>query len=173
MSTRKRRAPGTSPPVQQVSEISNNVYAQNTSNMSPDQYMTNWNDQISSSAAAGMNPTFGDPSLFDGMNYTGNTGGGQSMHNRIVSLDGMEDGSFPGTAPTGASNPGQLVRRNPNQQLAARGASSWEPFNSNAQPEEWENENEDEELEQKALIAKKEAQAKRKQIPPFVQKLSR
>lgn len=29
------------------------------------------------------------------------------------------------------------------------------------------------ELEQRALIAKREAQAKRKQIPPFVQKLSR
>jgi heat shock transcription factor len=31
----------------------------------------------------------------------------------------------------------------------------------------------DEELEQKAAIAKKDAQSKRKQIPPFVQKLSR
>lgn len=29
------------------------------------------------------------------------------------------------------------------------------------------------ELEQRALLAKKDAQAKRKQIPPFVQKLSR
>jgi heat shock transcription factor len=33
--------------------------------------------------------------------------------------------------------------------------------------------NTDEQLEQRALIAKREAQAKRKQIPPFVQKLSR
>jgi heat shock transcription factor len=31
----------------------------------------------------------------------------------------------------------------------------------------------DEELEHKAAAAKKDAQAKRKQIPPFVQKLSR
>ncbi len=33
--------------------------------------------------------------------------------------------------------------------------------------------NADEDLEQKALIAKRDAQAKRKPIPPFVQKLSR
>lgn len=35
----------------------------------------------------------------------------------------------------------------------------------------WRNEGDD--LDQKALVAKRDAQAKRKQIPPFVQKLSR
>ena len=33
--------------------------------------------------------------------------------------------------------------------------------------------NDDDDLEQRAMVAKRESQAKRKQIPPFVQKLSR
>jgi heat shock transcription factor, other eukaryote len=70
----------------------------------------------------------------------------------------------------------QLVRRHPNQQLVSRG-NNWQDLNnSSVQPGQgaWEamDEGEDD-LEQRALVAKKEAQAKRKQIPPFVQKLSR
>ena len=121
-----------------------------------DQYM-NWNDP-SMSADMGA---FNDPTLFD--NYGTNTM--NSGHNRVISLDGMTD------APDMSS--GQLVRRNPNQQLApAPRRGQWDGYPSPTQ--QWENiADDDEELEQKAALAKKDAQAKRKQIPPFVQKLSR
>lgn len=122
--------------------------------------MNNWNDP---SSVAGDMGGFGDPSIYDGINFGGNVGGTPSMHNRVVSLDGMN-----GTTDIGA---GQLVRRNPNQQLAARGRSPWDPYD-NQQPG-WENADDDEELERKAMAAKKDALQKRKQIPPFVQKLSR
>ena len=80
---------------------------------------------------------------------------------RVVSL---EDGSD--------MNMGQLVRRNPNQQLApAPRRNQWDEFLG--PPQQWEAVDDEEELEQKAAVAKKDAQAKRKQIPPFVQKLSR
>lgn len=152
MSTRKRRAPGTSPqaPVQ--------TYQQDA-NVPTEQYM-NWNDPAMS---ADMN--FNDPQLFDsyGVNAVGGSGGGGGGggHNRVVSLDDGTD-----------MNLGQLVRRNPNHQLApAPRQSHWEGYASPGQ--QWEHMDNDEELEQKAAVAKKDAQAKRKQIPPFVQKLSR
>jgi heat shock transcription factor len=112
-----------------------------------------------------MNNGFADPAFYD---FTGSLGatGGQSNHNRIVSLDSLTD--IPTTGPE--TNSGQLVRRNPNQQLAARRRNPWEI--SNDPQSEWNAanaEDDDEELEQKALLAKKE----RKAIPPFVQKLSR
>lgn len=75
----------------------------------------------------------------------------------------------------------QLTRRATNQQLVTRAGFSstnndaWPAFVEGVtqQPgdEAWVND--DEELERKALIAKRDAQAKRKPIPPFVQKLSR
>lgn len=61
----------------------------------------------------------------------------------------------------------QLVRRPNNHQLATRGEVGYGHLAQNG----WQEEEED--LEALALKAKKEAQAKRKQIPPFVQKLSR
>lgn len=75
----------------------------------------------------------------------------------------------------------QLVRRNTNQQLAARSAGfpqdQWPSFTNAAtgpQDRIWENMDEREhDLDQKAALAKKDAQAKRKQIFPFVQKLWR
>lgn len=86
-------------------------------------------------------------------------------HNRVTSLDGLNEASD--------IISGQLVRRNPNQQLApAPRRGQWDGYPSPAP--QWENiADDDEELEQKAAVAKKDAQAKRKQIPPFVQKLSR
>ena len=150
MTSRKRRAPGASP--------IENTY-QDTGNAGTDSYMTSWNDPTSGDMGG-----FGDPSFYDGMNLTGNMGQ-PSTHNRVVSLDGMN-----GTADL---NSGQLVRRNPNQQLATRGQSAWDPFGNPDPGGAWEAPDDDEELERKAVIAKKEAQSKRKQIPPFVQKLSR
>lgn len=121
-----------------------------------DQYM-NWNE---ATMGADMG-AFNDPTLFDNYGANANSMG----HNRVISLDGMTD------APD--MSQGQLVRRNPNQQLApAPRRGQWDGYPSPTQ--QWENmADDDEELEQKAAIAKKDAQAKRKQIPPFVQKLSR
>ncbi|KAI4855199.1 hypothetical protein E4T45_03366 [Aureobasidium sp. EXF-8846] len=68
----------------------------------------------------------------------------------------------------------QLVRRNTNQQVARTPQrNQWNNF-ANQPDRVWEDMEHEEEhdLDQKAAIAKKDAQAKRKQIPPFVQKLS-
>ncbi|KAH8733208.1 hypothetical protein GQ44DRAFT_766262 [Phaeosphaeriaceae sp. PMI808] len=144
MSSRKRRALGASPqtPMQ--------GYQQDT-NLPTDQFM-DWNDSgINTDMSA-----FNDPALFD---YGTNPIGG---HNRVVSLDNMD------TSPD--INSGQLIRRNQNQQLAPR-RGQWDGFPSPTQ-QQWETVDDEEELEQKAALAKKDAQTKRKQIPPFVQKLS-
>jgi heat shock transcription factor len=145
MSSRKRRAPGASPqaPMQ--------TYQQDTS-LPTDQYI-NWTD---SNLGTDLN-AFNDPTLYDYGN------GAMSGHNRVVSLEGLDDGTD--------MNSGQLVRRNQNQELASR-RGQWDGFPSPTQ-QQWEAVDDDEELEQKAAIAKKDAQSKRKQIPPFVQKLSR
>lgn len=143
MTSRKRRAPGASPqPLMQT-------YTQEAP-VSTDQFM-NWND---ATIGADMS-AFNDPTLYD---YNSPIAG----HNRVVSLDGVDDDT--------EMNSGQLVRRNQNNQLASR-RGQWEGFPSPTQ-QAWEQVDDDEELEQKVAIAKKDAQAKRKQIPPFVQKLS-
>lgn len=123
--------------------------------MANDQYM-NWTDDAINADMNGFN----DSSLYDTFGAS-MAGGG---HNRVVSLDGLNDAT--------ELNTGQLVRRNPNHQLAATPRrNQWEGFPGEGQ--QWEAVDDDEELEQKAAVAKKDAQAKRKQIPPFVQKLSR
>ncbi|KAL1793751.1 hypothetical protein ACET3X_008733 [Alternaria dauci] len=144
MTSRKRRAPGASP------QPPTQTY-QHDIPAPTDPYM-DW-----SNPTAGTDMNFTDPPLYD--NYGQSMGGG---HNRVVSLDGYTDG---------AEMTGQLVRRNTNQQLApAPRRNQWDGFASPTQ--QWETVDDDDELEQKAAIAKKDAQAKRKQIPPFVQKLS-
>ncbi|PVI07545.1 hypothetical protein DM02DRAFT_283100 [Periconia macrospinosa] len=152
MSTRKRRAPGASPNGQQ------NTY-QSAGAGTADQFM-NWNDP----SLNGGNMASFDPTFYEGIDLAGNLNQAPT-HNRVVSLDGL------GGSPDMSSN--QLVRRNPNQQLAARGQAAWDTYNQNPSGT-WENAgtDDDEELARKAEIAKKDAQAKRKQIPPFVQKLS-
>jgi len=117
-----------------------------------DQFM-NWNDNA---IGADMS-AFNDPTLYD---YGNTTLGG---HNRVVSLDTADNDTD--------MNSGQLVRRNQNQQLAPR-RGQWDGFPSPTQ-QQWENVEEEEDLGQKAELAKQDAQSKRKQIPPFVQKLSR
>jgi heat shock transcription factor len=112
----------------------------------------NWNDP----SVADMQ-TFSDPTLYDYSNSP------MAGHNRVVSLDGVENGTD--------MNQGQLIRRDQNQQLASR-RGQWDGYPSPTQ-QQWEPVDDEEELEQKAAMAKKDAQTKRKQIPPFVQKLSR
>ncbi|KAI9714727.1 MAG: stress-responsive transcription factor hsf1 [Bogoriella megaspora] len=75
------------------------------------------------------------------------------------------------------SSSNQLVRRTTNQQMALRDQQfqddGWlEYANPQTQSGNWEEGTDEEDLERKAVVAKKEAQAKRKTIPPFVQKLS-
>lgn len=77
----------------------------------------------------------------------------------------------------------QMTRRPPDQDAGqvqhpsyTNGSSEiWPLFTENGMQQlnetGWRNEGDD--LDQKALVAKRDAQAKRKQIPPFVQKLSR
>jgi heat shock transcription factor len=145
MASRKRHATGASPqaPIQ--------TYQPDATTLPTDQYM-NWTDNPIS---ADMN--FNDPTLYDYGN------GAMGGHNRVVSLEGVDDGT--------EMNSGQLIRRNQNQQLASR-RGQWDGYPSPTQ-QQWETVDDEEELEQKAAIAKKDAQTKRKQIPPFVQKLSR
>lgn len=156
MTSRKRRAPGASPMAQQTT-------FPDTAATPTDTYMNNWE---SPSGAADMTG-FGDSAFYDQLGGFGaNFGPQPSTHNRVVSLDGLNDGADQGA--------GTLIRRNQNQQLAARGRSPWgDAFNAQGQQGGWENTDDDEELERKAAIAKKDASAKRKTIPPFVQKLSR
>ena len=79
-----------------------------------------------------------------------------------------------------ATHSNQLARRSMGQQMVPRASyndsagEAWPVVPENmVQPpaEGWVNENDD--LNQRAEVAKRETQAKRKQIPPFVQKLSR
>lgn len=174
MSSRKRRAPGASPQVRQQPEVQNNIFTQN-SNLPTEAFLNTWNDTTTTSDIA---PTFTDGTLYDGAAYTGTLGGsaGQSAGGQDVLYDEAHGRSFASIVPDPASYSGQLVRRNPNQQLAARGRTAWDAFAAEGSPGQqggWDNTDEDEDLEQKAMLARKDAQAKRKQIPPFVQKLSR
>lgn len=160
MATRKRRAPGASPQVPQQP----NLFPPD-----PDQFTT-WNDGSLAPGDLG-GPTYATDGMFDFSGSLGAPAGGTSAHNRIVSLDGLDGDA--GTADD-TSYSGQLVRRNPNQQLTARGRNAWDNF-GNPNQGQWQQEgveDDDEDLEQRALLARKDAQSKRKQIPPFVQKLS-
>ena len=147
--TRKRPAPGTSPietaPIQ-LSTSQNNTRTEHTNatdSMSANQYLQ-WPEQ--------GQPTYPDPSA-----------------------------SYGSTSYDGISNPasGQVARRSAGQQMVSR--------NNDGNNETWPvladgagltskrsllNEDDDD-LDRRAELAKRETQAKRKQIPPFVQKLSR
>lgn len=106
------------------------------------------------------------------MNNFGGVAGGMSQQ--------QFDASLPGSST-------QLARRPINSQLVTtaqrstydNGVEPWTPFgeesimdpqNTNGTMEESDS---IERLEERAAIAKRDAQSKRKQIPPFVQKLSR
>jgi heat shock transcription factor len=90
--------------------------------------------------------------------------------------NGVSQNDGTGLPTEAASYSRQLVKRSMNQQLAQRARTPWDSFGGDIvgqQPPGWENTDDDEDLESKALLAKRDAQSKRKQIPPFVQKLSR
>lgn len=120
-----------------------------------DQYMS-WNQQPSSSSSSTYPDSIG--------NYNTN------LYNV---------GTQPHAESVSGSN--QLARRGVGQQLVSRvscnngGNDTWplvaDEGIQQANEDAWMNNGDD--LEQRAIIAKRETQAKRKQIPPFVQKLSR
>lgn len=154
--SRKRPAPGASPLIQQQQPAPAGIDT-TSPHMSTDQYLQ-WHQQ---NIASGT-PNFPDPApsfnsnLYHGMNQS------QSM-----------------ATPTSPSK--QIARRPGSQQMVSRttfnnvGNDAWPIISEDnlPQPSEqsWLNNNDD--LEQRAQIARRETQAKRKQIPPFVQKLSR
>lgn len=103
----------------------------------------------------------------------GQTGQGSAQYNE--SNYAMNSSAFP----QNHSQPSNQLTRRPTTQLTTRGRLSDDPnpwtdnptgLPGNGDPE-WSDDIAD--LEAKAQVAKKEAQGKRKQIPPFVQKLNR
>lgn len=81
-------------------------------------------------------------------------------------------GNLTANAPTSQ----ELVRRTRNQQLAPQNGQQqelWNGYNNNNNMTGQFEEEDEAELERRVTAAKKDAQGKRKQIPPFVQKLSR
>lgn len=130
--------------------------------ISSDNYV-NWDETAGTS---NINNAFDDTNTFDPSYYFGDVNGSAAR----------ETGSGLGAGQSQYS--GQLVKRNNNQHLATR-PNNWQEFSGPGRRNQsgvWENEeDDDEDLEAKALVARKEAQSngKQKQMPPFVQKLSR
>ena len=152
--SRKRPAPRVSSIVQQQQAKASKV-KKDSSQMATDQYLQ-WHQQSMANSAASYPDSSGNfgSNIYNGMNQ------GQAV-------------------PPVTSN--QLARRPMSQHLVSRanynitGDDAWpiisEDGVQNPQDQAWLNNND--ELEQKAEIARRETQAKRKSIPPFVQKLTR
>lgn len=157
LATRKRNSPGTAPtsqqPQQQFNSNSQFQPVQDPSSGFDNNSYGNW-DSMNSAANQYTDLSAFDPNVYDtGLN--GSPG-----------LDGLP----------AAQQSSQLVRRNPNQQLVSRGPTTWQDSGGGTGQQGdgvWPQMEDEGDLEQRAIEAKKEAQAKRKQIPPFVQKLSR
>lgn len=155
--TRKRPAPGTTPPThhQIGGMVPNYAPANPGSQLSNDQFLQ-WGQNTSSNSI--NTSSYADPSTYNPAGYAAS----QEM-------------AGPGSA--SASN--QLTRRQHQNQLVTRNrgydqAPATSDQNATVGPGDagvWGESLE--ELYQRAMVAKQDAQAKRKQIPPFVQKLSR
>ncbi|MCJ1432085.1 stress-responsive transcription factor hsf1 [Xylographa pallens] len=151
--SRKRPAPGALPVGQPQVQLPMN-YNANPAQLQNEQFL-NWNQ---GNAMSGME-SYPDPSGSFSPN----------LYNSMIPSPNAPD----------ASN--QLTRIPLGQQVVARGVyngagnETWngtaDEFPQPVREEGWNN-NDDEALAQRALVAKREAQAKRKSIPPFVQKLS-
>jgi heat shock transcription factor len=151
VSSRKRPAPGTSPVVHQhIGSIPN--YANPSTQLSNDQFLQ-WGQDPATTA---VNPP--------------------SFPADVNSFTPTPYGTAQDVAVAGATPSNQLTRR-PMNQLMSRNRGYEQPtappshLDINSSSDGWGESLA--QLEQRALIAKREAQAKRKQIPPFVQKLSR
>jgi heat shock transcription factor len=145
---RKRPAPGASPMMQQP--IQQNPY----------QYPMPDNNDFTNFDFSNPLPgdqTFSQPSAFDSNDFSYN-------------LNAAQPPTYGGNLNAQPST--ELVRRARNQQLAPQNGQQelWNGVNN--MTGQYDDEDEAE-LERKVADAKKDAQGKRKQIPPFVQKLSR
>ncbi|KAL1304493.1 hypothetical protein AAFC00_003482 [Neodothiora populina] len=157
--TRKRAAPGASPDLQQ------DVGAQ------PFQYQAMQDSPFNTDPMANY-----PPNPYDGLNTLD-----PSFYN-TPALHSNQSQAFAtnGAAASGSTNPSnQLVRRDTNQQLATRNPqrNQWNNYNDQRLSSEsrvWENMEEDgeQDIDTKAAMAKKDAQAKRKQIPPLSKNLA-
>lgn len=151
--SRKRPAPGASPvlhgPIGQIPS-----YTTTTSNQLSDDQFLQWGQDPHATTAATIAPPFPvDATSYNPVSYPATNQDLPQPPNPNPTLN-------------------QLTRR-PMTQLTNRNRSS-EQSSVAAAPETGDGWGESlAELEQRALIAKREAQAKRKQIPPFVQKLRR
>lgn len=151
---RKRPASGASPIVQQQPASAGNRRNE-APQMATDQYLQ-WHQQN----VAGSAPRYPDPTG----NFSSNIYNGMSQDQAI---------------PPNTSN--QLARRPMSQHLVSRanfnntGDEAWPIIAEDGiqppQDQAWLNSNQ--KLDHKARLARRDTQAKRKQIPPFVQKLSR
>lgn len=153
--SRKRPAPGASPVVQQQAQPSSH-YSLNPPSMSSE-HVLQWGPDN------GINGTSSYPDPSGSFN--------PNIYNTFAQAQ---------VRPSEPSN--QLTRRPASQRILTRGSpfnnsesETWPGFANGAlQPpreEGWIKD--DDNLEQKAMTAKREAQTRRKLIPPFVQKLSR
>ena len=154
--TRKRPAPGSSPvrtaPIQASPKHNDTGINQNSEAgpMATNQYLQ-WPQQNAN--------TYPDPSG----NY------GSDPYNGVSQSHGLP-----------MTPSGQLARRSLGQQLVSRADysdgsnESWPVLADGVgQPADGSLLNQDDDLDRRAELAKRETQTKRKQIPPFVQKLSR
>ena len=155
--TRKRPAPGTSPIVHpQMNAVADYASANPDLQLSNDQFLQQWGQNSSANV---INPaSFTNPSSFNPPGYA-------------ASQDLSGSTATPSNQLTRRQQANQLVTRNRGFESVS---TTYPDSNTNAGQGESGAWGESlEELYQRALAAKREAQAKRKQIPPFVQKLSR
>ena len=150
--TRKRPAPGASTMVQQP-----NMQQQSYAYQQLPDNMTDFNNFDFNSVEA-ETPTF-PANPYDSNNYS------YGVNNSQTPTYGSNIAPAPST---------ELVRRNRNQALAPANLPQQQDENWNGfgQPASMSDEDEAD-LDVRVGLAKKDAQGKRKQIPPFVQKLSR
>lgn len=152
--TRKRPAPGTTPAVHpQIGAVPNFQNPNPNSQLSNDQFLQ-WGQNPPANV---VNTSFVDPSAYNTAAYAS-----------------TQDLNGPA-----ASTSNQLTRRPPTNQLVSRNRGYEQAPATYAENAAGAGTGEGvwgesiEELYNRAQTAKREAQAKRKQIPPFVQKLSR
>jgi heat shock transcription factor, other eukaryote len=157
--TKKRSAPGSSPSMQAAQMPQN--YAAPTHQAS--------NQDFAQYNQIPDNQVYQDSSIYNMPSFGG---------------DGIPQGQYDLSGPpqSSQSQNTQLARRPLNQQLVPTGqrydntVDNWfadDPMNDPQQGSGMEENDNIELLEEKAAVAKRDAQSKRKQIPPFVQKLSR
>jgi len=175
--SRKRPAPGTSPVVHQ--QMPSYPPPNPGSQLSNDQFLQWGQNPSSAPVNPSVNPTsFPDMNSYNAAPYPPNPPPPPNPN--------PNPNQNPNQDPNAAANQSNQLTRRPMNQLVSRNPRGYDQppgslmdhggggstaaaaaADSNGWGESLA------ELEQRALIAKREAQAKRKQIPPFVQKLSR